>query len=299
MKKSAGKRNSQRSIEVTFLGKPEKVPAKFALDMVLRELEKKPGFRLPLDFSSDLEISRVFHYDRLRTKLNQLSEDERETGIDQNWSISIDELKSFAASVGVELVLEFHEKIPLPELEPVTPVAQLTREELAKYSLPVKVKQKKKKVSTARSFNLDRELFMLRKLQRSLTSSVMKDSSDLDEADYEDEMEQTREEISRRILRVSEHIPGILPSKPISRLAVELGWAAYLETNQPPDAHDVLRRMHELATQDTGHECLLTAVSASDGLATVEYQGGARRYIYNHQSCYKTLKEWWDSYTKI
>jgi len=310
MTKTFCKKGAPRYKKIVVLGQLECVSAKLALDFVSGELTKIPVVSGSLDFGIDQEMKRSVVYERLRPQLIEYiqhrspiershddkgSNDVADPGNDQDWFISLDSFKSFASSVGVEFALEFHEKIPLPELDPATSVAQLTSEGLTNYSLRKKVLKKQEKV--VRPLDINRELYVLRKLQSSLASSTKEDA--WDESEYENELKQARRIIRTKIRCLLEHIPGNVPSKPISRLAVKMGWKAYLETNQPPDAADVLQRMYKFAKRDTGHECLLEATVTSSGRKTVKFQSGRKRPTYKDQACYRTLKDWWDSYTKI
>lgn len=310
MTKAFGKKSTPRYKKIVVLGQLECVSAKLALDFISGELTKIPAVSGSLDFGLDQKMKRCVIYERLRSQLIEYvqhrfpneelhnfkgANDVADLGSDQDWFISLESFKAFASSVGVEFVLEFHKKIPLPELEPVTSGAPLVKEDLANYSLPKKVIKNQERVK--RPLDINHELYILRKLQHSLASRTKEDA--WDESEYENEIKQARRTIRKRIRRLLEHIPGNVPSKPISRLAVRIGWKAYLETNQPPEATDVLQRMHKLAKRDTGHECLLEATVTSSGRETVKYQSGKKRPTYKDQACYRTLKDWWDSYTKI
>lgn len=307
--------NSQLAKTIVFIGMNGRWPVKNALQSISTVLAKKSDFRLPLDMATDRKSREASCYAYVKNSLIAYSEInssivENSQGCliryigseeqDKYCFLSADATEMFAASLGVKLTIELKERSDYPFSGQLPKLGEAFVIDTPDTRPPidfVPIKVKRQQSETVLPVNINRELYSLRQLQVSLQKPVDEDLWDCDDPNYKVGQDQLKRIIRKKILILSTHVPGSLPTKPISLLAVKLAWLAYLETNQaPPEAKDVLQRMYKLAKRDTGHECLLEPTVSNSGQATVKFQSGKKRPTYNEQACYRTLKTWWASY---
>lgn len=313
LRKRKSKRTPSDKPEFHFQGPGGRVLIRDLITRVSEELEIRPTYQVPLCPGGDDDLRAKMLPPHVKNRLLAFIKESalsvvNDQGIPIAYTGTAEESKTcYLTSIGAEKFIAafgWNATVMVAEtfkkLTP-TPCLNTSPKECWGVIKPIHIPYQPKPVEAEKPIDFAMEIYHLRKLQNSLKSLQNPDPEDdyWGEEIHQMELIGTESALKSAILRLSRKLPGRVPSKGISRLAVELAWITYLESRQPPDAGNVLVRMHELAKQDVGHECLLMAILTKDGQKTVSYQGGEKRHIYKKQACYRTLKDWWDSYTEI